>query len=106
ELASAVGLERGHDARADEFHGLHVPGPTPHVPAAPLEDEAVVRSPRLLERTAHDLPARFGPQVAVALDGVAWLRARVRAVHDTHEVRRGRDEAELDRAVVQGAHAD
>ena len=46
------------------------------------------------------------PRVAVALDRVARLRPAVGAVHHAHEVRRGRGQPELDRAVVERPDAD
>ena len=67
------------------------------------------RSSRALgdaERTAHHLAPGLRPLGAVALDRVPRLRPAVGAVHHAHEVRRRRDQPELDRAVVQRPHAD
>ena len=76
------------------------------VVVAPLEHECGFVAARDSIRPAHDLCPGICPALPVAFDRMPRLRTAVGTIHDAQEVRRRRDQSELDGAVVERADAD
>ena len=105
-LAALVAGEAVCDRRAQEANRVGVSRPRTCVVQSSLQDELVVGSAYDREGTAHDLVLRVRPALAVPLDRMARLRSGVGAVHHAHEIGSRRGQPELDRPVVERAHAD